>query len=111
MGNYSDETVQYVRDQLEALRQDLANADEIDRLNGRPVPPRRDIKVYPIELTFQNVTNEAERARLNAIATDFQISRDEVDLLRHAARTLLDQSAVFQKLVVDLAVDPSSLEQ
>ena len=108
MGNYSDETVQFVRDQLEALRQDLDNGDEIDRLGGRPVTPRREIKVYPIELAFQNANDAGERSKLNQIATDFQIPKEDVDRLRAAARTMLDESTVFKKLLEDLAADQST---
>jgi NTE family protein len=88
MGNYSDETVQYVHDQLEARQQ----------LMDDPNP----VKFYPIELTVGDIKDAAERDRLNAIPTDFQISREAVDGLRRAAGELLDQSAAFQRLQTDL---------
>lgn len=91
MGNYSDETVQYVRDQLEARQQ----------LMDDPNP----VKFYPIELTVGDIKDAAERDRLNAIPTDFQISREAVNALRKAAAELLDQSAAFQRLRNDLGSD------
>jgi NTE family protein len=97
MGNYSDETVQYVRDQLESIRQLM------DGPNAREA-----VKFYPIELTFQNVTSPEKRAYLNAIPTDFQIPREAVDELRVAAGQLLDESQVFQQLRQDLDAAPGS---
>jgi hypothetical protein len=60
------------------------------------------VKFYPIELTVGDIKDAAERDRLNAIPTDFQISREAVDGLRRAAGELLDQSAAFQRLQTDL---------
>jgi NTE family protein len=91
MGNYSDETVQYVHDQLEARQQ----------LMDDPNP----VKFYAIELAFEDIKDATERDRLNAIPTDFQISREAVAELRSAAAELLDQSAAFQRMRADLGSD------
>jgi NTE family protein len=97
MGNYSDETVQYVRDQLEAMRQLMDGPDAAD-----------EIKFYPMELTFQNVASPSERAYLNGIATDFQIPREAVDRLRAAAGRLLEEAPAFHRLLQDLAAAPDA---
>jgi len=91
MGNYSDETVQYVRDQLETMRQ-LADGPNA----GEPM------KFYPIELTFQSIASPTERSYLNQISTDFQIPREAVDRLRAAAAQLLDDSPVFRQLLENI---------
>ncbi|HEY4247944.1 MAG TPA: patatin-like phospholipase family protein [Lacunisphaera sp.] len=88
MGNYSDETVQYVHDQLEARQQLMDDSNPV--------------KFYAIELMVGDIKDAAERDRLNAIPTDFQISRDAVNELRKAAGELLDQSEAFQRLRADL---------
>lgn len=103
MGNYSDETIQYVRDTLEAWRQDGVNSREIARLRGDPIPPLREVGFYATELTFQDVRDEAERDYLNGLPTSFNLPREAVDRLRTAAAQLLQDSPEIQRLLTDLA--------
>ncbi len=108
LGNYSFETVQYVRDTLDSWRQSIRDSQEIARLRGGPIPPLRDVKFYAAELTFEDVKDPAERDYLNQIPTDFHITHEAVDRLRKAAGELLEASPEIQKLINDLAQDQAT---
>ncbi len=105
MGNYSDETVQYLADVLEAKRQAADVRKKFAELQGRPAPVSTATKFYAVELTFQDVADPQERAYLSGLATSFDLPREAIDRLRAAAARLLEESPQIKQLRADLASD------
>jgi NTE family protein len=60
------------------------------------------VSTYLIHLGFNDLTDEAERQRLNRLPTSFQLRDDDVDRLRAAGRKLLRDSRDFQALVAEM---------
>ena len=105
MGNYSDETVQFLAGIFEAKRQANIVRQRFAELQGQPKPPFAETKFYAVELTFQDVPDEKERAYLNSLATSFNLPREGIDHLRAAAQQLLENSPELKRLRDDLAHD------
>ncbi len=64
--------------------------------------PCKDIGFYLVEVNFEALADESERASVKGLPTSFNLPPETVDQLRHAARQILTQSAEFQRLLRDL---------
>ncbi len=64
--------------------------------------------LYEIHIRLEAIKDKSLRKRLAAEPTTLQLPREDVDLLINAGATLLDQSQVYQKLLVDLQ-DPGAI--
>ena len=77
-----------------------------NRCKGGPISTKPgacgDIKFYLIEVKFDALPDEAERAYFIDLPTSFKLSDEEVDKLRDAAHRILTQSEDFQRLLRDL---------
>jgi NTE family protein len=102
MGNYSDETVQYIKDTLETWRQEIVDSNEIARLKGQPQQALRKIEFYNVSVSFDDVTDLREREFLNSQPTSFHLSRESVDRLRTAAHKIILESSELERLRNDL---------
>ena len=60
------------------------------------------VEFYPIDITFENIADPAERERFMNLPTSFVLPADDVDSLRSMAGRLLRQSEPYRKLVQDL---------
>jgi NTE family protein len=60
---------------------------------------------YLIEVSFDNLADEKERQKLKDLPTSFSLKGEQIDELLAAARTLLDQSPDFQRLLAELKQD------
>ncbi|HOC69151.1 MAG TPA: patatin-like phospholipase family protein [Candidatus Hydrogenedentes bacterium] len=58
-----------------------------------------DVDYHFIEVDFDQVPDETERAYLNDIPTAFKLKREQVDRLREAAAKILDSNADYQQLL------------
>ncbi|MCU0589100.1 MAG: patatin-like phospholipase family protein [Syntrophobacteraceae bacterium] len=61
-----------------------------------------DIEFYLIQVRFDALNDEAERAELKRLPTSFVLKPEQVDHLKDAARRILQESKEFQRLLGDL---------
>lgn len=61
-----------------------------------------DIRFYVVEVKFDALKSEDERWYFKRLPTSFNLSDEEVDRLREAARRILSESREFRRLVEDL---------
>jgi predicted acylesterase/phospholipase RssA len=106
MGNYSDETVQYIKDTVDAFNQEIKTSREVARLSGGAIPALRQIKYYHTEVSFQDLRDEDERRFLTSLPTTYNLSRDRIDRLRAAARKIIHDSETLKELRKDLQTQP-----
>jgi NTE family protein len=104
----------YSYESLEHLRSTVARwnqARELDtmraRLFGRPEGDTVELKLHAINVSFDAITNEAEREYLQDLPTSFVLPPDDVDRLRAAAGRLLRESPAYRELVRDLGGAPA----
>jgi NTE family protein len=67
-----------------------------------------DIEFYLVEVRFDALKDEAERAYYKTLPTSFKLAAEEVDRLRAVARRLLRESEGFQRLLGDLKAEKSN---
>jgi NTE family protein len=87
---YSFETMQAFRD---AMRQWEA---ELNRADSEPV------QFYPIEISFQRLTDPKERRYFDRLPTSFNLPPGALDRLRKVAGRLLRENKTYQTLLHDL---------
>jgi len=109
ISRYNFETVNYMKSNFKLWKEELIKyncpkqAEKI--LDGRLKQSEtdcHDIDTYLIYMDFNLIDDEAESEFLHAVPTSFVLSDEEVDRLRAAARTILNTSPDFKKLVEDL---------
>lgn len=86
IGRYDLDTVELVNDAFESWA----------RENSRPGSP---VTFDFVEVGFDEVRDDDERAYLNAIGTNFDLSDEQVDRLIAAAREALRSSPAFQRFL------------
>lgn len=100
IGRYSFETTELFKARFEALARDGGNVDT---------------KFYLIEVTFEALSDPAERKRFTGIPTSFALPAADVEALRQVAGRLLRESPDYRRLLHDLAAqgkesDPAAIE-
>lgn len=100
-GRATQETLELLRDTVQALRQELRNrgADAND-----PFAP--DAKIYVINVNLRDAPELEERRVLLQIPTAFSLPNDDVTRLEAAGGRVLRSSPEFQALLKDLGVAP-----
>lgn len=74
-------------------------------VNAMRPPAAATVDVNFAVLTFNQITDSAERQRFNAMPTTFHLQRDQVDALRALAARLLTQAPEFQGFLQALHSD------
>jgi NTE family protein len=99
---YNYDTLMLLRDSFRRWTEEIQQ----NRCGNRPISTEPggcgDIKFYFVEVKFDALKDESERAYLNALPTSFKLSSKEVDRLLAAARRILVESDEFQRLLHDL---------
>jgi NTE family protein len=90
MSRYSQDTVQIVRYQYENFANQLSK-------------PGKKVNFYFVKVGFNQVKDKADREYFNGIATNFDLSDEEVDKITAMAGQLLRESPEFQALMQELA--------
>ncbi len=85
----------YSFDTLELLQQVLRERDKNQRLQ----PGLHQVEIYRIYIGFDQIEDEAERARFFSIATAFDLPKEQVDALRRMGAALLQQSPCLKALL------------
>ena len=92
---------------LEILKDVLARWNNAWRIlkaadgTGAPSGVSR-IRLYPVVVSFDLVSDDSLRARLMALPTSFSLSAEDVDMLRGEAGSLLRRSPEFKAFLKDL---------
>jgi NTE family protein len=85
----------YSFDTLELLQKELRTRD----MNQRLQPGLHQVEMYRIYIGFDQIKDEAERARFFSITTAFNLPKEQVDALRRMGAELLQQSPCLKALL------------
>lgn len=109
MGNFSDAELALLRLFAGQSSETRRMRDRIARLYGAealaqhfPELAGPAVDYHFIEVEFDRIPDEAERAYLNSIPTAFKLEREQVDRLREAAARILDSNPDFLQLLEGL---------
>ena len=94
---YTVETLAYARSSMNEAAKALA---EHQRDLG--LPGGDDVQAMLIEVSFDDLEEEDERAYFNALPTSFNLPAEDIDRLREAGGRLLRASPDYQRLVREL---------
>lgn len=97
LDNYSFDTLQLLQDVLRRRNDAQRQSAELFKVD-----------LYRITVSFDQIKDDAERARFFRIKTSFDLPDDEVDALRRKGAELLRQSPCFQALVAPPASRPAT---
>jgi NTE family protein len=106
MNRYSFETLELLKanarqwetEWSDGNRTSLTNIAAREKTSGR-------VQLYVIEISFDDLQDEAEKAYCEELPTSFNLPPGAVPRLRAAAGTLLRQSETYRALLCDLASD------
>jgi NTE family protein len=102
MARYNYDTVMLLRDRFGGWTRDVQQ----NRCGNGPISTEPgacgDIQFYLIEVKFDALKEEAERAYLSELPTSFDLPSVAVDRLRDASHRILVESDEFQRLLRDL---------
>ena len=104
MGNYSDETVQYITDLVDTYNQEVKTSRQA-HLRDPSIPELHEVKYHHVEVSFQDVPDEKERRFLNSLPTTYNLCREQIDRLRAAARQIIHNSKILSDLRKDLQAE------
>jgi NTE family protein len=94
---YTVETLAYARSSMNAAAKALA-----EQQHDRGQPDGDDVQAMLIEVSFDDLESEAERAYFNALPTSFTLPAEDIDRLREAGGRLLRNSPDYQRLLREL---------
>ncbi|WP_242684180.1 hypothetical protein [Paraburkholderia hospita] len=104
----------YSYEATELLRDNEAQWASMDRLRRSPAFTASkdpdvatdvrtpDATIYAIDVSFNRLTDKAERDYLNELPISFSLPAEAVDRLRAAGATIINESPEFQRLLKDL---------
>lgn len=95
MDRYSYETIELLKEEIERwkARQHAAS--------GRSAAKTREIRFYPVIISFANLPDPKERRELLNLPTSFTLPPNAIQKLRHAGSQLLRQSQEFLSFLDD----------
>jgi len=93
---YSFETMQAFRETIRLWESELNQ------------PGTEPVEFYPIEVSFQSLTDPKERAYFNSLPTSLNLPPGAVDRLREMAGRLLRESKSYQELLCDVSSEEQS---
>ena len=94
---YTVETLAYARSSMNEAAQALAKHQR-----NLGLPDGDDVQAMLIEISFDDLESEDERAYFNALPTSFNLPPEDIDRLREAGGRLLRASPDYQRLLRDL---------
>lgn len=94
---FNVETLAHARSSLEEAAQELAAHQK-----KQGPPGAEDVQALLIEISFDDLEDEKERAFFNALPTNFNLPPEAVDKLREIGARLLRNSPEFQRLLREL---------
>ena len=116
MGNYSDETIEEMKDLLKERGKDQDRLDIVQKMLdergvGDPPLPRlaNVVDLYLIEVAFEAIPDTARREYFHSLPTSFRLPAEDIDSLRAIGEELLKQSPEFDSLMAAIG-QPSKTE-
>jgi NTE family protein len=105
--HYSYEATELLKDteaQWESMRRIRESRALTESKNSEVASDVRtpDATIYTIDVSFNRLTDKAERDYLNELPTSFSLPAEAVDRLRAAATTIIQASPDFQRLLKDV---------
>lgn len=94
---FNVETLAYARSALNDAAKELA-----EQQDAEGIPGGSDVQAMLIEVSFDDLDSEEERAYFNALPTSFNLPPEAIDRLREVGARLLRESPDYQKLLRDL---------
>lgn len=104
MNRYSFETLELLKANARQWEKEWSDGNHPAGATTAEKTSRR-VQIYVIEIGFDDLLDEAERAYCENLPTSFNLSPGAVSRLREAAGTLLKQSETYRALLRDLASD------
>lgn len=98
LANYNFETMEYLRNNIPAWREEVTTGQCREMSNCIPKP------FYMIEISLNNLHDEATRKALTQIPTGFTLPKGAADQLIDAAHQMLNANPEFQRLLQNLHV-------
>lgn len=98
------ETTQLLKQLLERWREQvqLAQCGRRTDADRRSMGDCADVGAYLVDVNFDRVNDERERAYLRELPTAFNLPAEAVDRLRQAGRAVLTESAAYQRFLSEL---------
>lgn len=94
---FNVETLAYARSAMNEAAKELA-----ERQTAAGIPDGDDVQAMLIEVSFDDLDNEEERAYFNALPTSFNLPPEAIDRLREVGARLLRDSPDYQQLLREL---------
>lgn len=101
MDRYSYETIELLKEQVEGWRQRHA------RETAGAAQPTREVRFYPIVVSFADLPNPKEREYFMNLHTSFFLPDEAIDRLREVGGRLLTNAPLFQAFLQDLHSRPA----
>jgi predicted acylesterase/phospholipase RssA len=95
MGTVTYDSVDMLTELLDSERQTQLVHELQTRLDPNTPPLASTAKIFAVELTFDNITDEPTRRYFKSLPTDFMLPPATVDCLISEGRQLLSQSASY----------------
>jgi len=103
MNRYSFDTLQLLKDSVREWEREWNERNLSDAAKaGDPVSRPPQIKIYTIEVNFDDIQDDEERKRIKSLPTAFKLPPEAVRRVRAVAGKLLNQSEGYRALLHDL---------
>jgi NTE family protein len=103
MNRYSFDTLQLLKESVREWEREWNERNLSDAAKaGDPVSRPPQIKIYTIEVNFDDIQDDEERKRIKSLPTAFKLPPEAVRRVRAVAGKLLNQSEGYRALLHDL---------
>jgi NTE family protein len=112
MNRYSFETLELLKANAKQWETEWNEGNHASQTNaaGAQISSRR-VQLYVIEVSFDDLQDEAEKAYFNKLPTAFNLPPGAAPRLRAVAGKLLNQSETYRALLRDIASDSGQPEE
>jgi NTE family protein len=106
MNRYSFDTLQLLKDSVREWEREWNERNLSDTSKaGDPTSTPRQIKIYTIEVNFDDIQDDEERKCVESLPTAFKLPPEAVRRVRAVAGKLLNQSEGYRALLRDLEAE------
>jgi len=99
VSRYSFETIELFKESVNRWAKEIERERaKVGNASQQPL----EFKFYPIELRFNNLTDEKDQSFFNQVPTSLKLPSTTVDRLRRIATNTLSENQVFRNLLRDL---------
>jgi len=103
LNEYTFESITLLRRLIRQTEERIAEHRCADyEAQGKTTEECEDIRVYVVEVNFNELPEEKDREYLKHLPTSFRLTPEAVDKLRWAAREILTNSSEFQRFLNEL---------